>query len=65
MVFKIYSFAIQHFTYHYNDGDEYQFRNISGDEIYHWNERLEAVFEGFFKSEMPENKKLKVVNPLL
>ncbi len=64
-IFRIYSFAIQHFTFHYNDGDEYKFKNISGDELYDWSARLEAVFEGFFKGQMPENKSLNIVNPLL
>ncbi len=56
--FHIYKFITNMFIAHFDPKDGYIITGIKDDSIYDMKERIELVFDGFFKGEMPQREEL-------
>ncbi len=64
-IHNIYSFILSCITSHLNPSDSYHITNLSVDSIYEIKERVDLVFDGFFKGKMPQNDNFEYKNPML
>ncbi|MCW3479679.1 immunity 41 family protein [Neisseriaceae bacterium JH1-16] len=64
-VFNIFSSCLAKISYHLDPNDGFEIKNIENRAIYDWRERIQLVFEGFFKGEMPDQAWFEENNPLL
>ncbi|WP_081606428.1 Imm41 family immunity protein [Aeromonas diversa] len=55
---RIYSYLSQSISCHFDPNDGFEIKHINQDQLYQRRERLQLVFEGFFKGEMPNKKYL-------
>ena len=56
---RIYSQLLMSFSAHYDSNDHFSFKNMNADQYQARRERLQLVFEGFFKGEMPNKEYLE------
>lgn len=55
---RIYSYLSSSIGCHFDPNDVFELEGLSSEQIYNRRERLELVFEGFFKGEMPDKRQL-------
>jgi len=55
---RIFSFLSNSIGCHFDSNDGFELRGLSEEQVYERRERLQLVFEGFFKGEMPNKKNL-------
>lgn len=60
-----YTHLLLSFSWHFDPDDDWEYENLSSDEIYHWRERVQVTFEGFLTGAMPANGAAQLENPLL
>lgn len=64
-VFRIFSFMSLCISAHLDINDSYKISNLSAVELYKFRERVQLVFEGYFKREMPSQSVFEDKNPFL
>ncbi|WP_237059554.1 Imm41 family immunity protein [Microbulbifer sediminum] len=55
---RIYSYLSQSIGCHFDKDDGFEIKNINRDQLYQRRERLQLIFEGFFKGQMPNKEYL-------
>jgi len=55
-VMRIFSFLMMSLSCQYDKNDNFKIGNLTRDQYYGRRERLQLVFEGFFKGEMPDKE---------
>lgn len=57
-VVHIFSYLLSSISCHFDTNDAFEMKNVSQDKLYQRRERLQLVFEGFFKGVMPNREHL-------
>ncbi|MES9889213.1 MAG: Imm41 family immunity protein [Candidatus Sedimenticola sp. 6PFRAG1] len=57
-VMQIHSYLSQSIGCHFDSNDGFKIEGINKEQLYQRRERLQLIFEGFFKGEMPNKKYL-------
>jgi len=65
VVWKIFSFIMASFSWHFDSEDTFRIKNLSDEEIRELRERVINVFEGFMCRNFPNQDIFEVENPLL
>ena len=55
-VMRIFSYVMMTIGCHFDANDGYRIEALDDEQIFHRRERLQLVFEGFFKGDMPDTK---------
>ncbi|QNB09059.1 hypothetical protein G5S34_21455 [Herbaspirillum frisingense] len=64
-VFQVFICAASLLYDHTNPDDDYEIKDVSRSVVHQLRQRMEAVFEGFFKGRHADMRAFKEINPLL
>ncbi|MEH6451362.1 MAG: hypothetical protein V7765_22055, partial [Oleispira sp.] len=60
---KIFSYLMMSFLAHHNKNDYFSIKGLDSEQVFERRERVQLVFEGFFKGEMIANDCFDYSNP--
>lgn len=60
---RIFSYLMMSFEAHHNKNDYFKMKGLDSEQVYNRRERVQLVFEGFFKGEMISNDSFDYCNP--